>query len=332
MNRALPLLTFAGIALVSVLGACSSDGSAEVRPVTNDVDGGTGPGESDPAEAAAPVDDAGLSPTLPFDGGNDAATPPAKNYALGKSAGCGKAGAATGLQTRTMTIAGKVRSYVRFIPAGYQPNKALAVVLGFHGSGGSSVKARGQFDLEQQAAGKAIFIYPQGLPDPAFDDANRWDPTKGSDDFTFLDALMSEIETSHCVDRDRVFATGFSNGARMTSMIGCYRGDKIRAIAPVAPGGDATTLPLAGCVGEVGIWEGLGNEDAEHEPGATRVRDYYRVANGCGPTRKATTPAGCEAYVGCRTEVPSVWCAYPGGHAWPPIGSAGVWSFFASFP
>ena len=30
-----------------------------------------------------------------------------------------------------------------------------------------------------------------------------------------------------------------------------------------------------------------------------------------------------------RAEVPVVDCSYPGGHAWPPIGTRGVWGFFS---
>jgi poly(3-hydroxybutyrate) depolymerase len=116
-------------------------------------------------------------------------------------------------------------------------------------------------------------------------------------------------------------------------MLGCHRGDRFRAIAPVAPGGTSTTLPLAtsACAGEVAIWEGVGTEDIDHLAGAALVRDYYRTANGCAATKKATTPAGCEAYESCRTEVPSVYCTYPGGHSWPSIGTSAVWSFVSKF-
>jgi poly(3-hydroxybutyrate) depolymerase len=232
-----------------------------------------------------------------------------------------------------MNVGGVARRYLRFIPNGYQPSVPYALVFGYHGSGGTADKARAMMGLEAEAAGKAIFVYPQGVPDPAFAGDNRWDPTKGSDDYTFLDGMIAEISASHCIDRDRVFVAGFSNGARMTSMIGCYRGDVVRAIAPVAPGGNSNTLPLASgsCVGEVGIWEGLGTEDPDHLEGATLVRDFYRTRNGCSATRSPSTPAACQTYDGCRAAVPSVWCSYPGPHAWPSIGAAGVWGFFATF-
>jgi polyhydroxybutyrate depolymerase len=249
----------------------------------------------------------------------------------GLSAGCGTA-ATTGLQSRTIQIDGVDRTFLRFIPAGYTPNKPMELVLAFHGSGGTSDKTRTQFAIEAPANGKAIIIYPQALPDPVSGE-NRWDAhIKDGKDYKFVDDIIRRTEANFCIDRDRIFAVGFSLGARFTSNLGCWRGDVLRAIAPVAPGGGDDTLPLTGCVGEVGIWEGLGDlDDQLHTVGATRVRDFYSAANGCSTTRTVTTPTGCERYDGCRAETPAVWCTYNLAHQWPPIAPTGVMSFFASF-
>jgi polyhydroxybutyrate depolymerase len=248
----------------------------------------------------------------------------------GLSAGCGKA-SGTGLQSRTIQIDGVDRTFLRFIPAGYKPNTPMSLVLAFHGSGGTSAAARSTFDLEGAAGGKAIIVYPQALPNEVGE--NRWDATnKNSVDYKLVDDIIARTEANFCIDRDRIFATGFSLGARFTSNLGCWRGDVLRAIAPVAPGGDVQSLPLTDCVGEVGIWEGLGNlDDSLHTVGATRVREYFSAANGCAATRTATTPTGCERYDGCRSEVPAVWCTYNLAHQWPSIAPVGVTSFFASF-
>lgn len=325
-------MRFSFVALPLVLSACSSTLDENVA-VPNRADPGSSPSSSPPADE---VDESDVptppAPSTPVsDAGADSGSKPAKSYAQGISAGCAKTTGATGVQTRTKVIAGKTREYLRFVPPGYQPGTPVMLVFGFHGSGGTAAKARAMFDLESKAGAKAIFVYPQGLPDPAFAGDNRWDPNAGSDDYTFIDELLAEVEASHCIARDKVFAVGFSNGARMTSMLGCHRGDRFRGIAPVAPGGNDKTLPLAtsACAGEVAIWEGVGTGDVDHLEGAALVRDHYRSANGCAATKKATTPAGCEAFDGCRAEVPSVYCTYPGGHSWPSIGTNAVWSFFS---
>jgi poly(3-hydroxybutyrate) depolymerase len=294
---------------------------------SNDRDAGTG------LDAGVSDTDAGTAVDAALDVGAD--VPHVKDPPLGLSAGCGNAAAGTGLQTRTITVGGTQRTYLRFIPPAYKPNKGIALVLALHGSGGTAQNARTSFDLEAAANGKAIFIYPEALADdPNFPGTTRWTTAKDSRDYAYLDALIAEVEASHCVDRDRVFVTGFSHGARMTSMLGCYRGPVLRAIAPVAAGGEPNTLPLnpSDCVGEVGDWQGVGTEDPDHIPGSTLVRDFYLAANGCASTTKPTTPAGCTVYDGCRAEVPVHWCTYPGGHMWPSIGAAGVWGFFSAFP
>lgn len=303
------------IAAMAALGFVACDDPA----VTSTGDGGAGPS----ADGGASADAVPVEP--------DARQPDADR---GPSSGCGHLGAGVGVKTRTLTVDGVERTYVRFVPPDYDPHTPMALVIGFHGSGGEANATRARFDLEEHAGGAAVFVYPQALPstDPAFDGQARWEAhLPDSHDYAFFDALVSQVEASHCIDRDRIFATGFSLGARFTANLGCWRGDVLRAIAPVAPGKAPETLPLVDCVGEVAVWEGLGTKDLEHEAGAVRVREHYAAANGCAATRTPTTPDGCEAYDGCRPEVPVTWCTYPLGHVWPPIAPAGVWSFFAGF-
>ncbi len=292
------------IATGCLAGTNPTSGDAGVEPV----DGANG-GEAD----AAPSSDAGRVP----------------DPERGLSTGCGKT-AGTGLQTLDIQVDGETRSFLRFIPASYAANTPMSLVLAFHGSGGTAAGARSTFNLEGAANGKAVLVYPQGLPNAGGE--NRWDATtKDHKDNKFIDEIIRRTEDAFCIDRDRIFAAGFSNGGRYTACLGCWRGDVLRAIAPVAPGGNNATLPFTGCVGEVGIWEGLGTLDSDHTVGATRVRDHFATVNGCAATRTPTTPTGCERYDGCRAEVPSVWCTYTLGHAWPTLAPLGVMGFFGAF-
>lgn len=318
------------VAAAAALGACGGSSAADGLPAGDDDAGGAS--ADDDGGGARPADDA--SPAEVDAAGDASADAAIENHHLGTSSGCGKAGATTGAQTVTIKVSGVTRSYIRVVPASYTASNPMDLVFAFHGSGGTATGARTSFDLESHAGGKAIFVYPQGLPstDPAFLGVNRWDPSMGSRDYAFVDAVKAAIEDAYCVDRDKVFAAGFSNGAEMTTMLGCYRGDVLRAVAPVAPGGSGAPITSATCVGEAAVWEGLGDADPDHVMGATATRAHYLKANGCSSTTSPTTPAGCEAYQGCRPEAPVVWCSYPGGHMWPPIGGAGVMGFFESFP
>jgi polyhydroxybutyrate depolymerase len=59
-----------------------------------------------------------------------------------------------------------------------------------------------------------------------------FDPTTA--DVGFFDDLLDDIESTICVDRARVYAAGLSNGAMMSSILGCRLPERIAAVAPVA--------------------------------------------------------------------------------------------------
>jgi poly(3-hydroxybutyrate) depolymerase len=275
-------------------------------------------------------------------GGGGPLQPP-EQYDRGPSSGCGLP-ATSGLdQTLSVTVAGQTRTYWRMVPDGYDANEPLGLVVVLHGSGGSGQTAYQKFKLQNQGAGGFVFLYPDALPDG--NGEPRWDTAMDSDDYAFFDAIVATAEDELCIDRDRMFVTGFSLGARFTSMLGCYRGDVIRAIAPGAPGMNATSLPLVAetaaghCRGQVGAWVFWGTQDPDHEEGAKVVRDYYSEIDGCDPTRTAlASPAGCEAYDNCPIQSPVTWCTYDLNHQWPDgqnvgyNGQKAAMEFFESFP
>ena len=53
----------------------------------------------------------------------------------------------------------------------------------------------------------------------------------GPDDVAFIDALINDAANRLCIDRDRVFAAGFSAGAAMAQALGCEIPDRFRATA-----------------------------------------------------------------------------------------------------
>jgi polyhydroxybutyrate depolymerase len=58
-----------------------------------------------------------------------------------------------------------------------------------------------------------------------------WD---GVDDVAFFDALLDDLAGAYSIDRQRVLATGMSNGAMMAYRLAAELSDRIAAIAPVA--------------------------------------------------------------------------------------------------
>lgn len=316
-----PLAAACLLSTVAAL-ACDESGSSELGGSSSTSSGSVSGGGGSNATASGGAAEAGGQAT---GGSGQGGQPPVESpeqYDLGSSAGCG-ADAIAGLdESLSISVGGKARTYWRLVPDGYDKDEPHGLVVVLHGSGGSGETAYDKFKLQNQGAGQFVFLYPDALP--AESGEPRWDTEIGSDDYAFFDAIVAEAEQELCIDRDKLFVTGFSLGARFTSMLGCYRGDVIRAIAPGAPGMNANSLPLVAetasghCRGEVGAWVFWGTEDTDHEEGAKLVRDYYSEVNGCNDTlTPLASPAGCEAFGDCPAASPVTWCTYTLNHQWP---------------
>jgi len=189
-----------GAALVALVGltACSDDGGSSSSPLGTDA----------PAAAVAPED-----------------IPPEP------SAGCDVTPAvAPGEEQVTTTSGGVERSYVRHVPPGYEGTDPTPVVLDFHGylEGATIHVAHSKLGPFGDEHG-FITITPQGLgPVP------RWDTAVESADLAFVGDLLDELDDTLCVDERRVYVTGLSNGAFLSSSIACVYADRVAAVAPVA--------------------------------------------------------------------------------------------------
>lgn len=243
--------------------------------------------------------------------------------------GCGKTGAATGAQDLTIAIAGTERSYILFVPANYDSNKALPLIFAWHGLGGSGTLARQYFGLERAVSNQAIIVYPSGLP--TTEGKTGWTLTQDGVDVQFFDALLADIPEKYCIDRARVFTTGHSFGAMMTNALGCFRSSVLRGVAPVAgmpPFGRAT------CGGAVAAWIAHGENDAtvDFTDGGIASRDFWIKLNGCSTESEpeAVEPSPCVAYQGCSDGHPVHWCVHQNDHNWPNFAAAGIWAFFAA--
>lgn len=123
--------------------------------------------------------------------------------------------------------AGSPRYYLLTAPESTEP---VPLVVDFHGlSEGAQVhsvmSAMGEYGLEQGFA----TAFPHGTGSPI-----SWKVGDGSADPAYVEALLDEIAATRCIDTSRVYATGLSNGAMMTSRMACTMADRFAAFAPVA--------------------------------------------------------------------------------------------------
>jgi poly(3-hydroxybutyrate) depolymerase len=210
------------------------------------------------------------------------------------------------------------------VPSDYDNKKPYRLILGFHwrGSEGDQVDAPGQgsadekpyYGLMELAQGSTIFVAPDGI-------AQGWG--QGAADLTFTDDILKQVEGDLCIDKSRIFSTGFSFGAAMSYALACARPGMLRAIVLYAGG------VVSGCMGgtigtPIPYLETHGTDDGVFPvspvtqnnggPGKA-IRNAMVKVNGC--TAQDPSPPGhgthkCTDYAGCSAGHPVRWCEHDG--------------------
>lgn len=150
----------------------------------------------------------------------------------------------------TITSRGQKQSFDVVLPAAFDPAKRVPLVIGLHPSGGSGAAFDHDTGLGAAAASKGFAaMFPDGGIRQAGADGREghfWNipgvpligggevPKDARNDVRFVADAIDHLVKSNCVDKRRVYVTGFSGGARMSSMLGCRLADRIAAVAPVA--------------------------------------------------------------------------------------------------
>jgi polyhydroxybutyrate depolymerase len=228
----------------------------------------------------------------------------------------------------TVAAGGEECGYLVDAPAS-APGDPRPLVLVFHGFGSDAGAMRAGLRLHEHGdLDRAVVVYPEGHEGVRLlgTTGRGWDLTPSEDrDGPFVAALLDRLEAERCVDRRRVYATGFSNGGFFANLLACRLARRLAAAAPVG-GADA----LDGCTPArpVPILLLHGRADDVVPPAsARRAREWWAARNGCGaPTRSGD----CTRHAGCDADV--VHCEGPQAHTWPRDGIAAVWRFFAAHP
>jgi polyhydroxybutyrate depolymerase len=126
------------------------------------------------------------------------------------------------------------RVYELDVPASYDGTKPYPVVLGLHALTESYTFVFGITGFTDKASSyDFIGVSPSGRLDGAVPFWNAA-PVADNYDIAFFNGLLDQLEATMCIDTSRIFATGMSNGAQMSSLLACRLPDRITAIAPVA--------------------------------------------------------------------------------------------------
>ncbi|MCW6003992.1 polyhydroxybutyrate depolymerase [Micromonospora sp. CPCC 205371] len=142
---------------------------------------------------------------------------------------------APGDHTLYLNWQGVERTYEVHAPASYRPQAAVPLVIALHGRPSSAAQLRRTTGLDAVADREGFLIaYPNGID-------GRWNALGccgETDDVGFLRAVVDHLVKTWGADPRRTYATGFSDGARMSYELAVKASETFSAIAPVSGGFD----------------------------------------------------------------------------------------------
>lgn len=252
------------------------------------------------------------------------------------SAGCANETVEHGRRlARTVDVAGTPRQVILDVPDSVRAGTPAPVLLDFHGFGHSGAgmwEASGFRDLAAREG--VIVAYPEGLPihlrlrGQDLEGAGwQMDAVAGNRDLAFTTALLDQLERDYCVDRRRLYATGFSNGGFFSQLLACALAARIAAVAPV--GGGTLTIDCQPARPVPILIHHGSLDDLVPVASARASRDRWRTLDGCEGAGEADGPA-CQVWNQCRAGAVVEYCEGPYGHRWQPGTSERVWSFLST--
>jgi polyhydroxybutyrate depolymerase len=132
-----------------------------------------------------------------------------------------------------LELGGEKRTFLVDIP---EPSGLRPLVLAFHGWGGDPVQLENTTKIASAALGRGwVVARPLGIH-KSFDGGACCGEAseRRIDDVGFARAIVEQLTRAACVDRSRVYATGFSNGGFLSHRLGCEASDMFVAVASVA--------------------------------------------------------------------------------------------------
>jgi polyhydroxybutyrate depolymerase len=265
-----------------------------------------------------------------------------------------------GWQTVSVSFEGQSYAVEVFSPVEGFGGQLRAVILDLHPTSSNGSDQARISDLDRIAAqAGAVLVNPTGsirMPDrtpPLAGGSWTWHvpgvpafggvaiPPDTRDDIGFLSEVITATKDRACIDpRQRIYATGYSGGARMASALACAIPQNIAAIAPVAglragpaDPDDLGIADAASCTPETpvsvlafhGTADGInpydGNTDRRWGYSIPTALQHWAATDKCGssPTdRQISATVALLEYTGCADGAKvALYRVTGGGHTWP---------------
>ncbi len=253
------------------------------------------------------------------------------------------------------------RRFLIYLPPEYNNLTAHPLVLAFHGYNDTpfNLERFSQFD-NLATVDNVIVVYPEGSKN--LSGVRGWNttlhPAIRSNDVLFVSNMLNTLQSNLCIDKNQIYATGFSNGGGFVAELACKMPDRIAAFAPVS-GSYMQIFNSCSANRPVSIMEFHGSADTTVPylglPSLREVAAYnwindWAKMDGCSPKPVVTVQSKIitkYTWTGCRGNAAVVHYKIIGGrHLWPSAlfaRNAGnkvnylnteqtIWDFFKQHP
>jgi polyhydroxybutyrate depolymerase len=224
------------------------------------------------------------------------------------------------------------RTYDIYTPPMQDLQPLTPAVLAFHGMPGSPDTISRDSELATLADEEGFLaVFPRG-------ESQRWEPEANGPDVDYVEALIGDLVDSWAADPDRIYVTGWSNGADMAIVSALALPDLIAGAAPVTPSGTgsvadvidqlAAPMPVIAFIGErdgragtgldmLEAWRtGAGCEESEPDDVADEVTTTSWTCDG-QPFRVDVVAGQGHVWFGSPDEREPLWA------------SEAMWDFFS---
>lgn len=237
--------------------------------------------------------------------------PPLEAFAYPSTNGQCPAGSRTGAAG---AIDGKVSTdnirYMVRTPSNYDATFAHPLLVVYAPAGHSRWESERFAGLTTAATGKGfVVVYPdhKQLNIPAIQQ---------------LGTIPSEVAKEWCIDEQRVFVTGHSDGGTASMAMAVLEKTKEipAAIAPSAAGWTGMDLEEFQCRDPLPVMIMHSKNDSLFPGWGAETAPWWAGCNHCDVTKTKTVEGGCRAYQGCASGGATLYCEGTGSHRdWPNL-------------